>query len=137
MNAITPIVAATDMIWADAYRATNEWRGNTVQRFACAEQAVSETLIVMSELKERADTIRLPHLTGQRFQALSDAIASNGPFATEGAAARDILAAFRRHEDLRPFLCHGLGRIAFDRHSRWLLVLDMLVFQAGKSEKRR
>ncbi|MBJ6121272.1 hypothetical protein [Sphingomonas mollis] len=138
MNAISPITAAADTIWNEAQRAANQWRGNAVHRFAQTEQAVSETLMTLSAVEDRGKAIRLQHLTGQRFQILSEALAADGPFAEEGTVVREILsAAFRLHEDLRPFLCHGVGRIAFDRHDRWLLVLDMIVFQNGRAERRR
>ncbi|KQU62377.1 hypothetical protein ASG67_04630 [Sphingomonas sp. Leaf339] len=138
MNAISPITADTNTIWNEVQRAANQWRGNTIHRFAQTEQAISETLIALSNVEERGKAIRLPHLTGQRFQILSEALATDGPFAEEGTAVREMLSvAFRLHEDLRPFLCHGVGRIALDRHDRWLLVLDMIVFQNSKAESGR
>lgn len=138
MNAISPITADADIIWNEAQRAANQWRGNVIHRFAQTEQAVSETLMALSGVEDRGKAIRLQHLTGQRFRILSEALAADGPFAEEGAAVREILsAAFRLHGDLRPFLCHGVGRIAFDRHGRWLFVLDMIVFHNGRAERRR
>ena len=65
-------------------------------------------------------------------------MAADWPFAEEGTAVREMLSVvFRLHADLPLFLCHRVGRIALDRHGRWLLVMDMIVFQNGKAERRR
>lgn len=79
-----PFVAAT----AEA----NEWRGRCLDTFSRAEIAVTECLLALSQVEEPGAKIRLPHLVGQRIDALSRALEPGGPFeAAAGKAAATLL----------------------------------------------
>ena len=136
MNAITPITSAFDeTAWTDALGAVNTWRGQAIYCFAKAEFAVSETLLALASLPTGGTSVRLRPLVGQRFEDLRAAVDAGGPFGGEGAKAAAALADFRQYEDLRPYLCHGLAKIAMDKHGQWLVVLRLLAFR-GRNEER-
>jgi hypothetical protein len=84
---------------------------------------------------KRGDKVKLPHLVGQRFEALETAICADGPFGKEGAAALKDLRAFREHDALRTPLSHGLGKISVDQAGRWTLVLRMMTLKARRAER--
>ncbi|WAJ29069.1 hypothetical protein [Antarcticirhabdus aurantiaca] len=110
----------------------NEWRGRCIDVFSRTEAAVAKTLAAMSHCPHRGGQVALPHLVGQRFEALASAIASSGPFHREGACAAEALERFREHDRLRPALCHGVGHITLDGRGRWTLVLRFAAFRGGK-----
>ncbi|MBP2513846.1 hypothetical protein [Sphingomonas sp. PvP018] len=121
--------------WKAAIAAVNAWRGLALQSFASAEQSVSETLLLLSDLPERGTRIALRHLVGQRFQDLEDALSTGGPFGDEGAVALAAVTAFRRHEHLRTVLAHGVAKIALDRQGRWVVVMRVLTFRGRQAER--
>jgi hypothetical protein len=135
MNAILPCRQAIDAAaWEAAVCEVNTWRGEALQHFAVAETAASETLFQMASLPRGAN-VRLRRLVGQRFEDLRLAIGPDGPFAKEGRKAAEALAAFSQHERLRAALCHGMAKVALDRHGQWLVILKVLAFQ-GRVEDR-
>src|SRR5688500_507905 len=116
MNAILPCRQATNTAaWDVAVCEVNAWRGQALQHFATAEAATSETLLQMASLP-RGTHVRLRRLVGQRFEDLRLAIGSDGPFAKEGLKAAEALEAFGPLESLRAPLCHGMAKVALDRH---------------------
>jgi hypothetical protein len=134
MNAILPSDAAgSDRGWEDACRSVNAWRGRGLHCFAQAESAVSETLLVLAADAERGKKVKLRGLIGQRFEDLAAAVGANGPFGAEGSSTARALSAFREHEALRPFLGHGLVKIALDRHNQWVILIKLLSFRGGKA----
>jgi hypothetical protein len=121
-------------VWEDAALAANAWRGHAIQIFARAEQAVSGAFEALASVPDRGASIRRRRLVGQRFEDLASALA--GPFASEGAKAAAALLRFRGHESLRPFLCHGVAKLALDRNGRWLIVLRLIDFACGRAIAR-
>jgi hypothetical protein len=121
-----------DELWDSAASAANAWRGHAIQIFAQAEQAVSKALEALASVADRGMTVRRRRLVGQRFEDLAFALA--GPFAAEGEKAAVALLRFREHESLRPFLCHGVAKLARDRNGRWLIVIKVIDFRARSSE---
>ncbi|MBY8823847.1 hypothetical protein [Sphingomonas colocasiae] len=135
MNAQTKIEPALPPEPFDAARdKVNALRGRCMDAFARAEEAVTETLLVMAET-ERGKAIRLQHLVGQRFDELNTALGEGGAFAGEGKAASATLAAFRQHDDLRAFLCHGVAKVTLDKHGRWTVVMRVLALRARKAAR--
>ncbi len=124
-----------DASLADQYAAallrSNAWRGQTLHIFAKAETAVTEALAVMARLPERGIGVRLPHLVGQRFEALADAMQAGGSFALEGAAIGPLALRMKAELPLRAALSHGVGRITIDRAGRWTLILRVTGLKAG------
>jgi hypothetical protein len=136
MNALTTVQQSVDAVaFDDATRAVNAWRGNALQCFAQAEAAVSETLLGLASHSGAEMKVGLRRLVGQRFGDLADVIDAEGPFAKEGAKAAAALAAFRQHEGLRTFLCHGVAKVALDRHGQWIVVLKVLAFRGHQVER--
>ena len=130
MNAITAIQPSEESVaWSRALRSANAWRGEAVQCFAQTEAAVSETLLALASFKERGAGVRLRHLVGQKFQDLHDALAVGGPFAAEGTHVLSPLAEFRKHEALRPALCHGVCHVSLDRSGCWVILFKLLIFK--------
>jgi hypothetical protein len=122
--------------WPVVYDSVNAWRGLIVHRFASAEAAISDTLLMMSQLPDN-EAIRLEHLVGQRCQQLAHAISPDGPFSLIGASTVGTLTAFRDELGLRTLLCHGIARITIDQRGRWVMILDLLSFQSGKAYREQ
>ena len=136
MNAITPVdLPHGDAAWERATEAVNAWRGGALHCLAQAELAVSETLLAMSAVPEKGSAVRLRRLVGQRFEDLRSAIASDGPFASEGVKAVAALTGFEKHQDLRPMLCHGLAKVALDRKGHWVVIFKVLVLGGREPER--
>lgn len=131
MNAITlaidPSLPAEP--FARATERVNAWRGRCLDAFSRAELAVTEALAALSQAEGRGANVHLPHLIGQRFEALMEQFASGGAFEIEGGAALPELKSFRGHADLRTALCHGVGRVTLDRRERWTVVLRVTTFR--------
>lgn len=135
MSVATPAIPSLpeEARWTAAAQSVNAWRGQLVQ--ASADAAVSEALLGLSGIPGRGEHIRLPHLIGQRFQDLADALDASGPFAAEGVIAASCLAALRIHEPLRTVLGHGVFRIALDRRDRWVVIAKVVTFRAKGAER--
>lgn len=119
-------VSAPDC-WSEANAAVNAWRGRCIDVFARAEASVSETMLVYAG----AASSRFPHLVGQRFEALFKVINDEG-----NSKAVEALAAFRLHDPLRSFLCHGVGKVTLDRDGDWQVVIRLLTFRTGVAERK-
>lgn len=136
MNAVTPIDAGVAAAWEQAEAAISCWRGQALQCFAQVELAVSEALLELQSARRPGSNVRLRRLIGQRFEDLQTALGSDGPFAEEGARATAALAAFRRHEPVRAFLCHGVAKTVLDKHGQWFVIFRALSLggrDAGRS----
>jgi hypothetical protein len=118
--------------FVDSYARVNQWRGRCVDALTRAEDAVTNCLVVLAEVPDRGMDVALPHLLGQRYEALARAIGPQGPFAAEGKNAFPALEAFKSHGDFRCDLCHGVGRISLDRNDGWVLVLRTTSLRSNK-----
>lgn len=136
MNDYSPVTRPPEPQWLLAQDAVNAWRGRCLNAFARTEVAVSETLQYLAEYHERGGNIKLPHLVGQRFEALETALAPDGPFASEGKEVLNALQKFRQHDALRTPLCHGSGKITLDQAGRWTLVLRVVSFRSRRMERQ-
>lgn len=90
MNAPVTIVAVDD--FGLATNAVNTWRGRCLHSFTRAEVVVTETLAVLAQNTSRA---LVPHLVGQRFEILAEALRKSG----DAPAALEAVEAFRTHGD--------------------------------------
>lgn len=136
MNAIAPVEAALSRAPFEAARdAAAAWRGRCLDLFARSEAAVSETLLVLALVEGRGASIKLPHLVGQRYDALATAIDPDGAFAGEGEAAAKAMTQFRKHDTLRTCLSHGVFTVTLDHRGRWHLVARVLAFRAGRETR--
>ncbi|HTG38059.1 hypothetical protein [Sphingomonas sp.] len=108
----------------------NDWRGHCIEAFARAETAATECLVTLAEVPERGASISLPHLVGQRFEALHNAISAEGAFHEEGKGCLAALIRLREHGSLRNALCHGTARVTIDRKSEWTVVLKLVTFRS-------
>jgi hypothetical protein len=129
------IPTASGVVWTSVHEAVNAWRGRCLNAFARAEYAVTEALDRLSQDAEHGASVRLPHLVGQRFEALAAAIGPEGAFAQGSEQACAALAAFREHDAVRAPLCHGLGKITIDQSGRWTLVIRMTAFKSRRAER--
>lgn len=137
MNAFSPI-APTDLPaepFADATARVNGWRGACIDAFVRAEAAATECLAVLAGVEDRGILVRLPHLVGQRFDALHAMIGVGRPFETEGRPAAAALERFRQHDDLRSTLCHGVGHVTLDRRGCWTVVLRVAVLRTRRLDR--
>ncbi len=136
MNAIAPIEAALPRAPFEAARdAAAAWRGRCLDQFARSEAAVTETLIVLAAVEERGALIKLPHLVGQRFDALVQATAAGGAFAAEGKAAAAALLQYRQHDTLRTHMAHGIFTVTLDHRGCWHLALRVLALRTGRTSR--
>lgn len=136
MTPISPIEAALPRAPFEAARdAAARWRGRCLDVFARSEAAVTETLLVLAAVGERAPALKLPHLVGQRYDALSNAVGAGGAFADEGKAAVMPIAEFRKHDALRTQLSHGVFTVTLDHRGQWHLVARVLAIRAGRAAR--
>ncbi len=96
---------------------------------------MTECLLTLSATPGRGGGIKLPHLLGQRFDALAAAIGTDGPFAPEGRRAATAIARFREHLSLRNMLCHGLTEITLDQKGRWTVVIRLAALCQGHVDR--
>lgn len=121
--------------WELAIAQVNRWRGNCVQRFAQTETAVTETLLVLNAVPEKGASVKLPHLIGQRFEALKLVLGPEGAFAKEGVIAHEAITAFLLREQLRAFLCHGVAKVALERSGNWIAIFYLTTLRSQKCER--
>lgn len=132
MNATSPIPAAVPLeTFASASESAAAWRGRCLDVFSRCETAVTETLLCLAAAK-RDKSIKLPHLVGQRYDALSSAISAGGPFAGEAKGASDALAKFRQHDALRTQLTHGVFTVTLDHRGSWHIVGRVTALRSGR-----
>ena len=132
MTAHSPIRATgDDDAWATATAAANAWRGEAIQLFAKAELAVTETLRALGEQPGKGAKVRLRRLVGQRFEDLATTLVDLDP--GKSARAAGALARFRELEEIRPYLCHGVAKIALDRRGHWIAILKLVDIRAGSA----
>ena len=121
MNAHFVIEPSDSIEWNVFRTETYLWRGCMLERFAAVEHAVTETLI---HLGAGLSGKKLPHLAGQRREALRLALASGG-----GSLGKPVLEALVRYEchvDRRAFICHGVGQLLVDQRRQWHLHMTVL-----------
>lgn len=127
MNAPVTIVAVDD--FGVATNAVNTWRGRCMHSFTRAEVVVTETLAVLAQTTSSA---LLPHLVGQRFEILAEALRKSG----DAPAALEAVEAFRAHGELRNMLCHGDCKVTIDRNGGWQATFTMITLRRGAVERR-
>ena len=110
----------------------NELRGRCLDSFTRSETAVTECLVAMAAVAGRGAQIRLPHLVGQRLEALAMAIAADGPFEAEGGRAAAVLERCRQHADFRNMLCHGTSKVTLDAKGRWTVVFRLATLRSKR-----
>lgn len=136
MNAVSPIEAALPRAPFEAAReAAAAWRGRCLDAFARSEAAVTETLLVLAAVGERTPVLKLPHLVGQRYDALANAVSATGAFASEGKPAVMPIADFRKHDALRTQLSHGILTVTLDHIGQWHLVARVLAIRTGRATR--
>lgn len=118
-----------------AQDAAATWRGRCLDVFARSEAAVTETLLVLATDAARGSSVKLPHLVGQRYDALLIAIGADGPFADECKASTQAVAAFRKHDELRTQISHGVFTVTLDHRGQWYLVTRVLVLRSGRASQ--
>lgn len=121
--------------WEHAIAQVNRWRGSCVQRFAQTETAVTETLLVLNAVPEKGPSVKLPHLIGQRFEALKFVLGPEGAFAKEGTIAHEAVTAFLVRERLRAFLCHGIAKVALERSGNWIAIFNLTTLRSLKCDR--
>lgn len=128
MNAIVqPPTAPEAAAFNVATTTLNGWRGRCLAYLASAEAAVSEALIGFAE---RDCTSPLPHLVGQRYDALATILTAHGDQDT-----REALKALRAHDSLRTALTHGVAKVTLDRNGEWLAVFTVIAFRSRRAER--
>ncbi len=129
-------IASTTPSLADIHTAaitrSNAWRGQCLHIFARAETAVTEALATLATLPDRSMSVRLPHLVGQRFEALADVMELDGAFAADAAIIRPLVMELKEQMRLRAALAHGVGQVTVDRMGRWTMILRVTGLKAGQ-----
>ena len=124
----------TEICWNALYAEVNAWRGECMHHIAAAEQAATETLLVLDTVKPDGAKIPLRHLIGQRFEDLSAVTGPDGLFAETGKAVHEFIENYRKHEAFRTLLCHGVAKVTVTRGGAWLLVIRSLAIRARQAE---
>ncbi|MDF7774400.1 hypothetical protein P1X14_04005 [Sphingomonas sp. AOB5] len=109
----------------------NAWRGRCVDAFTRAETSVTECLDVLAQVEGRGGQVTLPHLVGQRLEALAATISAGGPFEAEAGNLLGTLERWRSHTDFRNMLCHGVCKITLDLQGRWTVVFRLVTFRSS------
>jgi hypothetical protein len=136
MNAHSSIETAQLRVPFEAARnAAAEWRGRCLDVFARSEAAVTETLLALAQVDDRGASLKLPHLVGQRYDALFNAVSNGGPFAAEGKAAVEPLAGFRKHDSFRTQISHGVFTVTLDHRGQWHLVARVVALRTGRASR--
>lgn len=131
-----PIRSAGDeTAWTQAIHDVNAFRGACLQHFSSAEAAVTETLLLLKEVPNRGETVRLRHLIGQRFDDLAKLVEQGGVFADEGSAVAKALSELRTIESFRTCLAHGQAKIALERNGQWVVIFRMIAIRAKLAER--
>ena len=92
-----------------------------IQHYAAVEDAVTETLVHLGGGRPGK---KLPHLAGQRREALRKAL-NAGAADDQVKAALCALDRFETIADRRTFLCHGHEQVLADHRRRWHLHLSV------------
>ena len=112
-------------LFAAAIREVHLWRGQCIDAFTRAEAAVTECLGWMACLPDRGTQVKMPHLLGQRLEALAAAVGDAGPFPEFAPRVAKPLEAYRAHAETRNLLCHGVATVTLDAHGRWTAVIRL------------
>ncbi len=119
----------------DVAEEVSHWRGRYVEEFAMAEAAVSEAPAFLSTIASAGAGSLLPHLVGQRFEALQAVVGAGGPLASIGGRLAKALDDFREHQRYRTLLCHASSEIAVDRSNEWTVTLHLTSFRSRGVER--
>ncbi len=113
----------------------NGWQGACMQSFAQAEAAVTETLLLLSEVPGRGANVKLCHTVGQGLEDLLRPLGSEGGFPAEHSAAFEALSKFRQYEEPRTDLAQDVARIALERIGTWVVVFRHLSIRSRVAER--
>ncbi len=114
-----------------ASQEANRWRGRSIDRFARAEQRLSQLLILASSLPAyRNEKQLLPKLVGQKFARLLELQNKPGPLQNDHLKAR--LEQMAEFHPLRGLLCHGEMTVALLESGDWQIGLETLCCEDGK-----
>lgn len=127
--------AGDDTAWTRAIHDVNAFRGACLQHFSSAEAAVTETLLLLRNVPDRGENVRLRHLIGQRFDDLARLVDPGGAFAGEGNAVAKALSELRTIESFRTCLAHGQAKIAVERNGQWIVIFRMVAIRAKQAER--
>ena len=135
MKAVTPIKALPKEPFEIARDAANAWRGRCLDLFTRCEAAVTETLLVLAANCTGPGSVKRPHLLGQRYDALADAIGSGGPFQSSAGSAAGSLDQLKQLDSLRTHLAHGVFTVTLDHTGTWHLISTVLSLRASKESR--
>lgn len=107
------------------------WRGRFVEEFALDETLVSEALAFLSDFAVEGRKSLLPHLLGQRFEALKAVVGANGDLAGLGSRVAKALDHFKDFQALRAFICHGHGIVTVEEDGKWVETLHLVTFRGA------
>lgn len=135
MNAASQTTCSTSDQTMTVADEVSLWRGRYIEEFAMAEAAVSEALAYLSEIASAGAGSLLPHLVGQRFEALQAVVGAGGPLASIGVRVAKALDDFREHHRYRTFLCHASSAITVDHSKEWTVALHLTSFRSRTVER--
>ena len=113
----------------DAAMSVAAWRGQCLNYFARAEQAVGRSLEIAVEAGE---TEKLRHLAGQRLADLLEIAGRVGGTDKQTRAFAAALEAWQLVEPKRQFLAHGVASISTNDLGSWTLLLDLVIYRSNK-----
>lgn len=136
MNAISSIEPPLPRALFEVARsAAAAWRGRCLDTFSRNGAAVTETLLILAAVDDRDPSLKRPHLVGQRYEALAQAIGAGGAFAEEGKFAVTPLSDFRKHDALRTQISHGTFTVTLDHRGHWHRIVRLLALRAGRATR--
>jgi hypothetical protein len=104
--------------------------------FTRSEAAVTETLIILANEERDTDSVKMPHLVGQRYHALATVLASDVSSSGRwNAAAADALSSFHHYDQLRTHVVHGVFSVTLDQSGLWHLTSRLLALRSGREAR--
>lgn len=112
-----------DPVALDSKSAIAAWRGECLNIYARAEQAVVKTLRLAPGT---GHDVHIKHLGGQRLAEMRKLADAVGGTAKQRVAIEAALDTWQEAEDRRRFLAHGVCSVWLNERHEWLAVFDMV-----------
>lgn len=118
----------------DTSTAVAAWRGQCLNYFARAEQAVGRSL---ESAAAAGRSVKLRHLAGHRLADLIELVATVESTDRQARAFTAALSEWQEVEPKRQFLAHGVESISTDRDGQWTVLLDVVAYRSSKPSCER
>ena len=113
------------------------WRGNCVDFYARGERVIGQSLLAIRAASKLPESIKLPHLAGQRVAIFQAQLVSIGLSEKALNAVGRALTEWFQLDEARTYLAHGVLDVTLDSHAKWFAIFDANVFRANEVKAQR